>query len=275
VLAAHGVLQDRKPLTNLLNNLNVFCMRRSERVVVLGRCMAKLVNWKGIDPDRIARISVWSDHEEIGHIPREDNPFRREWNIGDRFLVMYAGNIGLVHDVDTMCTAAEKLSAHLQFAFAFAGEGKRKQEIESRFAGGQARVTIAPYQPREKLDAVLTAADLHLISLREGYEGIVVPSKLYGIMAAGRPAVFIGPKQSEVAMVLTEEDCGRVVRPGDVIGLVNAITDLADNPERCRVMGENGRTALKQKYDRAHACAAWLQLLEQVARPMVQPSTST
>jgi glycosyltransferase involved in cell wall biosynthesis len=229
--------------------------------------MRQRVQNHGVNPQKTVCIGVWSDHDEVQPIERAANPYRKEWSLGDRLVVMYAGNFGLVHDVETMCAAAEALNDDSRIRFAFVGGGKRKSEVEQFVRDHDINATIAPYQPREKLDSMLSCGDVHLVTLKPGYEGIVVPSKLFGIMAAGRPAIFIGPPESEGALVLTEQDCGIVIPPGDADGLVNTIRQLADDPQRCSAMGENARNALQQHYDRMHACAAWQQLLEQLTAP--------
>lgn len=265
VAVACGVVKERSYLTRMLERINRFCLRRADRTVVLGRCMQERVREKGVDHGQVVHIGVWSDQSEIAPIPRDENPYRHEWGIGDRFVVMYAGNAGLAHDVQTMLDAAEMLRDDDSIRFAFVGGGKKKAEID-RFVKerGLGNCILAPYQPRERLDALLTCADVHIVSVLEGLEGMIVPCKMFGIMAAARPALYIGSASSEIARVIEEQSCGVLVKQGNAKGLVSAIQRLrSDSEERMR-MGRHAREALSSAYDRRQACEAWRGLLEEV-----------
>jgi colanic acid biosynthesis glycosyl transferase WcaI len=268
ITVACGVMRENAPLTRFFEKLNRFCMERADRVVVLGRCMKERVLGKGIgknDPAKVVHIGVWSDSAEVRPFDRLSNPYRQEWSLGDRFVVMYSGNFGIGHDVQTMCQAAALLADDDRFRFAFVGGGKRKAEVE-RFVRerGLTNAVLAPYQPREKLDQSLSLGDVHLVSVLEGVEGIMVPCKLFGIMAAERPTIYIGHPSSELARVLEEQDCGINVRQGDAEGLASAIRRLADDPALAARMGANARRALSTIYDRSAACDQWMALLEEV-----------
>lgn len=260
-----GLMRERSLPARFFERLNRFCLRRADRSVVLGRCMRQRVLGKGVPERCLELIGVWSDAEELAPPPRNENPYRREWDLGDRFVVMYSGNFGISHDVETMLGAAERLKDDGRIRFAFVGGGKKKAVVE-RFVAerGLGNCVTAPYQPRDRLGASLSCADLHLASLLEGAEGVMVPCKLFGIMAAGRPCAFVGHESSEVARVLSEHDAGFVVRQGDVDRLVEIIDDLAANREKAQRLGENARRALGAAYDRSRACEAWRVLLEEV-----------
>lgn len=265
VAVACGVMKESSLLVRVLERLNRWCLRRADRAVVLGRCMEERVRAKGVDHGQVVRIGVWSDQAEIAPIPREANPYRAEWNLGDRFVVMYSGNFGLGHDVDTMLSAAERLRGDDRIRFVFVGGGKKKEIVDAFVKErGLTNAVLAGYQPRERLDASLSCADAHLVSIQEGVEGCVVPCKLFGVMAAARPTIYIGHPSSEVARVLDERGCGVVVRQGDVDGLVREITRLAADHAATRTMGERARTALSEAYNREMACEAWRELLERV-----------
>lgn len=268
VLIACGVLREKSILARLLDQVSRFCLRRADRVVVLGRCMESRIRDKGIaslSGDRLVRIGVWSDEGEIAPTPRTTNPYRVEWNVGDRLLVMYSGNFGLCHDVQTMCRAAEVLKDDDRFRFAFVGGGKRKQEVE-RFVRDHelTNCIVAPYQPREKLGLSLSAADIHLASILDGAEGCIVPCKLFGVMAAARPCVFIGSSNSELSIVLREHEAGCTVRPGDVDEFVLQLVSLAEDSGRRERLGANAREALGKAYSRERACEQWRMLLEEL-----------
>ncbi|TVQ51497.1 MAG: glycosyltransferase WbuB [Phycisphaerales bacterium] len=262
---ACGVMKPRSLSTRFLERINRFCLQRADRTVVLGRCMLQRVREKGVSGEHLVHIGVWSDQSEIKPMPRETNPYRTEWNLGNRFVVMYSGNFGLGHDVDTMCQAALRLRETEEVRFVFVGGGKKKDTVDDFVHEHRLEnCVLAPYQPREKLDQSLSCADVHLVSLTEGIEGIMVPCKLFGIMAAGRPAIFIGHPGSELARVLAEHDCGAVVRQSDVDALVETIERMAHDTDWTRSMGDRARDALGAAYSRHDACEQWRELLEDV-----------
>jgi glycosyltransferase involved in cell wall biosynthesis len=218
---ACGVMKPSSLFTRMFESINRFCLRKADRVVVLGRCMQDRVLGKGIPAQNVQHIGVWADQTEVKPIPREENPYRKEWSLGDRFVVMYSGNFGLGHDVDTMCAAADRMRNDENIRFVFAGGGKKKEIVDTFVRSrGLSSCVLAGYQPREKLDASLSCADVHLASLLEGVEGIMVPCKLFGGMAAARATIFIGHPSSELARIVNENECGLTIRQGDVDGLV-------------------------------------------------------
>ena len=260
---ACGVMKPKSAITGFFERVNRFCLKRADRVVVLGRCMQERVAGKGIDGPRVQHIGVWSDDTEVAPVPRDQNPYRDEWGLGDRFVVMYSGNFGLGHDVETMCGAALALEKDDTIRFLFVGGGKKKAHVE-RFVDEHSltNCVLADYQPRERLDQSLSVADVHLASLLEGVEGIMVPCKLFGIMAAERPAIFIGHPTSELARVLAEHKAGFNIRQGDVDGLVSLIRELAADRARTQETGASARRALSAAYGREAACERWRALLE-------------
>ncbi|MAD78989.1 MAG: glycosyltransferase WbuB [Planctomycetaceae bacterium] len=264
---ACGVMRSGSLASRFFEWVNRSCLRSADADVVLGRCMADLVRSKGVPEDRIRMIGVWSDQEEVKPVPRDENPYRREWGIGDRTLIMYSGNFGIGHDVETFLHAARELRGDDRVRFAFVGGGKKKEEVE-RFVREErleSTCVIAPYQPRERLDELLSAADAHLVSLLEGVEGIMVPCKLFGILAAGRPAIFIGDERSEISRVIVENECGASVRQGDVDALVEIVRGYADDPAASVRAGERARNSLIEEHGAVHRFAAWRELLESLA----------
>lgn len=267
VLVACDVLSPRNGLTWALTKINNLCIRRSDRTVVLGRCMKRRLMGKGLPGEKVSVIRVWGDVAELSDGAGGENRYRALWHLENKFVVMYSGNFGLGHDVRTMCDAAERLRHREDIRFVFAGGGKHKKCVEDFLAGHKlGHAQCQPYQPREQLGALLSLADVHLASLIEPLSGVIVPSKVFGIMAAGRPTLFIGPADSEAAQLLHEHGCGQTFRPGDGETLAAAIERLADHREQARAMGERGREAMLQHYDRVQACGQWEQLLSSLIR---------
>lgn len=279
VLVATGVLHEKSLVTKVLESLNRFALRRADRVVVLGRCMEDRVGAKGVDMSHVRRIPVWSEiftEAAEGIDPSEahgNNAYRREWQVGDRTLVMYSGNFGIGHDVETFARAAKLLEADDNIMFAFVGGGKRKDELlRAMRAMKLERFVEADYQPRERLGELLSAADIHLASMRPGWEGVMVPSKIFGTLGAGRPVVWVGGARSEVASVIRDADCGITVTPGDADALAAAIRKLAGDPALRNAMGTRARQTMIERWGMQHALAKWRSMLEEIG-PQGQRST--
>ena len=266
VPVACGMMKPTGPLHAVLDAVSRWILRQSDTNVVLGRCMQERVLAKGTPAGKVAFIPVWADLAGVEPVPSERNTLRREWAPNNELLVMYSGNLGIAHDVATMLDAMRRLKDEAGIKFVFVGSGKRRAEVES-FASmnGLTNVAFLPYQPREKLGESLSAGDLHLVSLREGAEGCIVPSKLFGIMAVARPALFIGSPKSEIARVLDESGGGLAFREGEGEKLSQTILQLRADMQRRRDMGDRALAGLKGKYDRDTACAQWIALLEQSA----------
>ena len=266
---ACGVLKPRGLAAKLFEWLNRFSLRHAHATVALGRCMQDRIIAKGIAPAHVALIPVWADTDEIKLQPPGQSPYRSEWKLEGKFVVMYSGNLGLGHDADTLFNAALTLKDHPTIRFVFAGGGKRAEALREFIQTHQlTNIIQQPYQPRERLGDLLTCADVHLVSLSEELTGLVVPSKFFGILAAARPVILVGTAQSEIARIITETNCGYIVPNGDVGGLadlVSSLTSPAREPELA-AMGERGRQALDSHYDRRHGCEKWETLLAKVAQ---------
>ncbi len=261
---ACGVMRERAYATRAFERLNRFLLARSDVSVVLGRCMRERVLAKGVPAARVRLIPVWADTAGIRPLPHEANPARAGLAPAGEFVVMYSGNLGLGHDARTLCEAMAIVQDEApSVRFEFVGGGKRRGEVEAFIRDrGLRNARWSDYVPRERLGESLAAADLHLISLKEGVEGIMVPSKLFGIMAAGRASIFVGHPGSEIARVLTESGGGLVIREGDARGLADAIRDLSVDRARLDRMGADAARALAGAYDKPTACRAWCDLLE-------------
>ncbi|CAN5759111.1 glycosyltransferase family 4 protein [soil metagenome] len=267
VPVACGVMRERSLITRAFERLSRALLRRSDASVVLGRCMRDRVLAKGIPAERIHLIPVWADLGGITPLPRDDSPFRAQWKLDSAFTVMYSGNFGIGHDAATICSAMLLLKDRADIRFVFVGSGKRKREVLAFIT--QHNLTNAAwhdYVPRAALGASLAAADIHLISIKEGVEGLVVPSKLLGILAAARPSIYIGHPSAETARVLTESDSGICLREGDAQGLAAAILALKGDPARRAQLSANARRAIEGKYDMATATKMWADLIETMHR---------
>ncbi len=261
---AFGLMKGNGLGARFLEKVHRFCFHHSDRSVALGRCMYDHLRSKGIPQEKLALIPPWADIDELEPVPRDENTLRKEWGLTDKTVVMYSGNFGLAHDIDTLRGAMTELKERDDIRFVFVGGGKMMTQLQADCESqGLTNTLFKPYQPREAIRVSLSLADIHLISQADAMTGLLVPSKLYGIMAAGRAAVFIGSEKAEVGRVLTETRSGKVVAVGEVQTLTQTLSDLADDPETCRRMGQAARDAMAQTYDRRHACEAWERLLSE------------
>lgn len=243
--------------------LSRWLLRQSDATVALGRCMRERILAKDIPASKVAWIPVWADLTGIEPVPHAENPYRATFAPKGEFVVMYSGNLGIGHDAKTMIDAMILLKDDPSIRFVFVGGGKRRAEVEQAAkAAGLTNFAWAEYQPREKLAQSLSAADVHLISLRKGLEGIMVPSKLFGIMGAGRASIYLGEPGSEIWRVLSAAEAGVISPEGDGQALARAITSLRDDPARLATLGENARRGIEGAFDAATSCAAWIRLLE-------------
>jgi glycosyltransferase involved in cell wall biosynthesis len=263
VAAKLGMAPARGVGGRLLRWLRDGSLRRAAANVVLGQRMRERVAALGVEPTKIAVIPNWADGALLRPVERAGNPLRAEWGLEDRFVVGYSGNLGRVHEVRTVLDAADALRAQADIVFLFIGGGAQKAAVAAAAQErGLSNILFKPYQPRASLGQSLSAADAHLVTLRPELEGLVVPSKFYGVAAVGRPTIFIGDAEGEIGSIVREAQCGVCLRPGDVAGLVSAITTLRDDSASRQRMGDNARRVLDERYDKAIAVAAWRRLLE-------------
>lgn len=262
---ACGVMKPGALPTRFFEGLNRRLLRHADADVVLGRCMRDLVLAKNVPAARIHHIPVWSDLGDAEPVAHEHNAFRRQWGVEDKFVVMYSGNFGIGHEAQTICRAVKRLAHRDDIRFVFVGGGKRRKEVEAFLSEHKlSNAAYYDYVPRERINESLSAADLHLISLRESVEGIMVPSKLFGIMAVGRPGLYVGHPSSEIARVLLESGSGEAVREGDDAGVAAAIERFAADRARTAAMGRAGLDHLRGRYDKKTCCRAFVGLLESV-----------
>jgi len=254
----------------LLRKVRDQSLLQADMNVVIGELMAGRLAQIGVKPDRIRVIPNWADCDAIVPISHEKNPLREEWGLAESFVVAYSGNLGRAHDIDTLLSAiaiTEDSPPNKIPRWLFIGGGAQfdRLKITAKERGLQSLV-FQPYQPRERLKDSLSAADAHLVSLRPEMEGLIVPSKFYGIVAAGRVAIFIGDRNGEVARLIEKYECGVTVAQTDGKSLAAAVLEFASNPSRCRILGENGRRAAEANFTKTGAIQRWADLLESLTQ---------
>jgi len=262
-----GLLEDfRSPAINaVLDRLNRFLVQRAARIIALGDTMAsRLVHGKGADAAKLTVIHNWADTSAI--VPSDKrNAFAKAHNLESRFVVLHAGNIGLSQNLDVVIEAAGLLTSRTDILFLFIGDGNRKSALEAAVAARRlTNVRFLPFQPRDQLRWTYASSDVCLVSLKPGLAGYIVPSKLYPILAAGRPYIAAVETLSEVAALTERHRCGVLVTPGDAAQLAAAITRLADHPIERDDMGARARVAA-ELFARDRQVAAHAQLVEELA----------
>lgn len=183
----------------------------------------------------------------------------------DRFVIGYSGNMGRAHDIATLVAACVRMKDEPGYEFVFTGGGKKRALVERAIAAHRlVNLRLLSYVEEARLGESLGACDAHLVTLLPAAEGLIVPSKFYGIAAAGRPAIFVGDPDGEIARLLRVHGCGVSVAAGDVDGLVAAIRALKSDIGACRSMGERARVAFVREWDKPVALARWRALIEEV-----------
>ncbi len=270
---AMGSLPLRGPAAALLERVARASLQNCDQVVALGECMAGVLKAKGVPEDRLAVAPPWADGRRLQPLDHADNEFRRELGIpGEDLVVMYSGNMGQGHRFETMLEAARSLAPDPGVHFAFIGDGARRQQIDAFRTSHQLKnILMLPSQPRERLRQILAAGDVHLVSLDARVQGLIVPSKLAGILAVGRPVIFLGSEQNSVAAAIHRGRCGCVIPEGEAGKLVSAIRDLGNSPEYRKRLGHSGRKLFEREFDRAVVVPRIISKIEGVAAQGANP----
>jgi len=251
------------PVRRFLFWLRDISLRAATTNVVLGQLPAELVLSHGVPADGVTIIHNWSDEDEIVPIAHADNTLRQAWGLRDKFVVGYSGNLGRTHEFRTILSVSERFRNDDRIVFLVIGGGHQNDglahEVKSR--GLERSYLFAPYQDAGALKYSLGVPDVHWISLRPRFEGLIMPSKFYGIAAAGRPMISIGSKNGELGRLVEEHQCGFAIEEGDVNALESAINVLSDDHDLCAKMGQRARSMLDRCFTRREAFDRWQTLI--------------
>jgi colanic acid biosynthesis glycosyl transferase WcaI len=229
-------------------SLHLAALKRCSRIVVIGRDMRKwLTDFYPEGKEKVEYIPLWQNAELIKPIDFKDNPFVSSHHLNGYFVVQFSGNMGLWNEMETLGGAINRNIKDVLFLLI--GDGIRKNELLNSINDPKAsNIIFCPFQTNENYSFSVSACHVALVSLRDGLEGMAVPSKIYGIMAAGIPVIAMVPDHSEIAYIVEEENCGYVIHPSDCEGLILAIKELQSDGDLCKRLGENGRDAFLRKY---------------------------
>lgn len=270
------VLEDFRSDTvnRLLDRASRFLIGRADRVVAVGETMrARLITGKGAQPRKVTVIHNWADCAAITPGSKQ-NRFAQSHGLTDAFVVMHSGNLGLSQDLGTLLDAAERLRPYPDIVVLLVGDGAVRDALETQARARRLQnVRFLPYQPKEALGDSFATADVFVVSLKRDLTGYIVPSKLYGILAAGRPYVAAVDESSEVAEITTSFGCGLLAEPGDPEDLARKILVLYHDRALARRLGGRARDAALD-FDRAAQVRAYDALFRELAAERTEPRVS-
>jgi glycosyltransferase involved in cell wall biosynthesis len=237
-------------------------LERSDRIIAIGRDIKQWVGER--NPallEKTEYIPHWHDENIIFPVDLETNRFVAEYGLTNKFLVQYSGNMGLWNEMRTIGKVVNNSPEGVTFIFI--GGGIRKEEMIREFKNEQPEnVILLPFVQENKFNESLNASHVHLVTMKENLEGMAVPCKIYGILAAGKPVIGMVPENSEIGLIIKEENCGILLNPADAEGLVDAINLLKENQELRIEMGGNSRKAFESKYKVSIIADRYKMLLE-------------
>jgi glycosyltransferase involved in cell wall biosynthesis len=267
ILFASGMTASGSWAGRALRRLFSWAYRRAHTVVALGPVMERRILAKGVNPKRIVTISNWATGE-VRREHHDENPLRIEWGLQDRFVVLYSGNAGIGHEFDTFLDGLLRASAlHPNLTAVFIGSGARLGEIRERVQalGIGDRVMFRDFVPAELLPQSMGLADLALVTLRSGFEGIMVPSKLLGYMARGIPTLYIGP-DSDISALVRAADCGTCCAPGQADSVAEVLGRVARDHSQLRRWSQGGMEFYAAHLTRERALNRYIDLARTAMR---------
>jgi colanic acid biosynthesis glycosyl transferase WcaI len=234
-------------------------LRQAARVVVLGDDMRDRIIDKGVAPERvvIVRDGSWFPSS----LPERSDPVVQKIRSGFSFVAIHAGNLGFYGAWNTLLKAAEILRNE-NIGLVFVGDGANRATLEAS-AQSSPNVRFLPFFPVEQVPHVMMAGDVHIVTVRRGLEGVVVPSKLYSILASGRPVLAVAPATTDAARIVTETGCGRSADPDDPAAVADALVQLRKDPARLAQMGARARE-VAAKYARVNELDRFVNVMEEV-----------
>ena len=240
-----------KLLLNTVMSVDKFSCKKSDKVIVVGRDMQETLRnrFNNKKVPKNVFINNWINEKEI--YPLEQNhprivEFKEKYNLKDKFIIMYSGNIGLYYDLENIIKVIGEFKDREDVVFAFVGDGTVKDKVEAYVKENNLNnVTFIPYQDKSDLIYSLNAADIHWVVNAKGIKGVSVPSKLYGVMAAGKPVLGVLDEGSEARLIVEDCNCGVCIEPGNYKEISNNIEYILNNKEEIKALGSNGRQYLE------------------------------
>ncbi len=258
LVVALGRIKPDGRVHRLWRSVDTTTMRRAAAVVTVARRISERITRTRDLP--AAKVFTLHDGFDPGRVePPTQNAFRQQHNPDGRFVIQYAGNMGLSHPFDAVITAACELAPDRGFLFQFVGDGPRRADLEERLPDEAQRID---YQPAERLGEVLATADVCLISQHAGMFDMAIPYKIYASLSAGKPVIFVGDARSDIAQWLVERGVGVQVDPSDARGLIRVIREFRNTPDRCKRMGIAARAMLNHRFHADIIANQWLRIID-------------
>ena len=267
VLINFGLLKQSGPIARLWRRINRLAWENAEIIFTIGQSMAANLERKFDSsktlPGKVVFIPKYANIDWMRPVPKEKNDFAKKYGQVGKLTVMYSGNIGKTHDIETIVAAAKRLKENDSIHFMIIGEGVKKHLVEeAKYQDGLDNLTILPFQPEELLPSSLPTADISVITLDKGAEDLSAPGKTCYSMAAGTALIGLSNENSEFARIINQHECGVVISPGDTDGMVETITDLLADKAKLRRYQTNSREAAENFYSRKNTS----QYLEYLSR---------
>jgi colanic acid biosynthesis glycosyl transferase WcaI len=259
-MAVGGSIVKPGLLTRVWEKLHRWALRRATRVVVLGEDMRARIAAKGVGPERIEVVRDGAEIREAGSEPAVDAEVVRAIRGDFKFVLLHAGNLGFYGAWGTLVAAAQKLGNE-GIGLVFVGDGAQRAQIEAA-AAGYKNVRFLPFFPASKIASVLAAADAHVVTIKRGLEGVIVPSKMYGILAAGKPILAVAPRESDVVKIGEDRGFAISADPDDASDVAHAVRQIFDDAERLRKMGEASRDSARG-YDKVDELRKFVRIVEE------------
>jgi len=250
ILIAVGKSSQGSLLANSIDFFNRWLYKYAEKIIVVGRDMHDLLTRKtaGLDIPLVT-IPNWAELESVSPSSRSENKLLGELGLRDKFVLLYAGNLGHPNDLESMIECADTLRDNPEIHFVFLGAGVKRKWLESQIENlGLHNVTLLDPRPRAEQRVFLNACDIGVVSLVNKMLGVSMPSRTYNILAAGKPILALTEENSELARVVTEDRVGWIVPPGNAAALTQAILEILDRREELSSMGERARESALAKY---------------------------
>lgn len=261
-MAVGGDIVQPGLLARLWERMHRWALRRAKCVIVLGEDMRARIVAKGVEPSRVVVIRDGAElPKATSLLPLPDPEVIRAIRGSFSFVLLHAGNLGFYGAWNTLITAGRKL-ANDGVGLVFVGGGALRAQLEIAAAGAE-NIRFLDYFPASKIPSVLAAADAHIVTVKRGLEGVVVPSKMYGILAAGKPIVAVAPKETDVVSLGRKQGFAVSADPDKPAELVNVIRALVSDVKKLKAMGEAARNAAPS-HDRAGELQKYLEVFEQL-----------
>lgn len=279
---AIGALSKKHPAAYFLGASNKKLIRDANHVVCLDKDMVRVIEKSRINPakEKLSVLPPWPLEKDLGPVSRHENPFISRQQLSENLIIMYSGNHSMVHPLDTLLEAIEKIKLlNKNICFAFIGGGRGKIKVEAKMdawgrtqsqpdrvtvPGNEALCLSLPYQPLDQIRFTLSAADVHVVSFGTNMVGIVHPSKFYGALSLGKPILLLGPRRSVLGKLIIKEQIGWCVEHGDLDGMQKTILQILALPfEQIQETGTRCRRLATNQFSRSQLCGKFCDLMEE------------